>query len=176
LERLVKKLGEPKLIMLSLVLTGLALCPLPYIRGDAVLSWTGVFHSNGWPWLKLILVLTLLAIGSNLTRPPLFGMLSYLTSEHEQGATIGVAQGSGSLARILGPIFATALYAPKFLSNSAASTPSSSAPLAHPGALPYLTCGVLAIVTGMVALRRLNAAPPGDSAKPAHSQPNQAAA
>lgn len=29
------------------------------------------------------------------------------SAAHEEGATIGVAQGAGSLARILGPIFAT---------------------------------------------------------------------
>jgi hypothetical protein len=54
----------------------------------------------GW-WL-LLAVLALLAVGSSLTRPPLFGLLSNLTSAHEQGANIGVAQGAGSLARIVG--------------------------------------------------------------------------
>jgi hypothetical protein len=32
----------------------------------------------------------------------LFGLLSNLTSAHEQGSNIGVAQGAGSLARIIG--------------------------------------------------------------------------
>jgi len=33
--------------------------------------------------------------------PPVFGLLSNYTSANEQGATIGVAQSAGSLARIL---------------------------------------------------------------------------
>ena len=45
-----------------------------------------------------------------LTRPPLFGLLSMLTPAHEQGATIGVAQSAGSLARILGPILPAASF------------------------------------------------------------------
>ena len=40
----------------------------------------------------MLLVLTLLAVGTSPTRPPLFGLLSNLTSADEQGATIGVAQ------------------------------------------------------------------------------------
>ena len=37
-----------------------------------------------------------------MTRPPVFGMISMLTPAHEQGSTMGVAQGVGSLARIVG--------------------------------------------------------------------------
>ena len=70
----------------------------------------------------------LLSVGTSLTRPPLFGMLSNLTPANEQGATIGVAQGAGSLARILGPIFATAL-------------------LAYSPPLPYLICAVVLLGT-----------------------------
>ena len=71
-----------------------------------------------------------------MTRPPLFGLLSILTPAHEQGATIGVAQSAGSLARIVGPMFAGAFFQ------------------AH-AALPYLTCAVIAFVTGLVAWQRL---------------------
>jgi MFS family permease len=81
--------------------------------------------------------LALLAIGSSLTRPPVFGMISILTPAHEQGATIGVAQGAGSLARIVGPIFASTLFA------------------RHP-ALPYLVCGAVSLLTGLVAWQFLH--------------------
>jgi MFS family permease len=37
-------------------------------------------------------------------------MISKLTPEHEQGSTLGVAQSSGSLARIVAPVFAASLY------------------------------------------------------------------
>jgi hypothetical protein len=79
--------------------------------------------------------LAVLSIGSSLTRPPLFGLLSNLTSSNEQGANIGVAQGAGSLARIIGPIFATGL-------------------LPYQPALPYLVCtGVLLGTTALFVQR-----------------------
>jgi len=119
--RAVKKLGEPLLISLSLVMVGLAMAPLPFVKN----------------WSELLLVLALLAIGSSLTRPPVFGMISILTPAHEQGATIGVAQGAGSLARIIGPVFASTLFD------------------RHP-ALPYLICSALSFLTAIVAWQYLH--------------------
>lgn len=92
--RAVKKLGERKLIAVSLVFTAASLAPLPFVRS----------------WGELLGVLALLAIGSSLARAPIFGLLSILTPAHEQGETIGVAQSFGSLARIAGPIFAGSLF------------------------------------------------------------------
>src|SRR5580765_51204 len=80
--------------------------------------------------------LALLSVGSSLTRPPLFGLVSNLTSANEQGATIGVAQGAGSLARILGPIFATTL-------------------LHFMPALPYLICTAILLCTSILVVQRL---------------------
>ena len=114
--RAVKKLGEPLLISLSLFLVAFAMAPMPFAKN----------------WSELLFFLALLAIGSSLTRPPVFGMISILTPAHEQGATIGVAQGAGSLARIVGPIFASTLFD------------------RHP-ALPYLICGAVSLLTGLVA-------------------------
>src|SRR5437016_4779387 len=119
--RAVKKLGEPLLISLSLVMVGLAMAPLPFVKN----------------WSELLLVLALLAIGSSLTRPPVFGMISILTPAHEQGATIGVAQGAGSLARIIGPVFASTLFD------------------RHP-ALPYVICAALSFLTAIVAWQYLH--------------------
>jgi multidrug resistance protein len=129
--RLVKKIGEPKLITLSLVLTGVSLAFMPFVKGAAQLSWKILFQPAGMPWLLMLFALGLLAIGTSLTRPPLFGLLSNLTSAHEQGATLGVAQGAGSLARIIGPIFATTT-------------------LHYMPALPYLTCTVVLFITAAV--------------------------
>jgi DHA1 family tetracycline resistance protein-like MFS transporter len=100
--RIVKKLGEPRVIALSLVMTAISLALLPFIKGSGVLSWQILAQSQGLGWWCLLGVLALLAVGSSLTRPPLFGLLSNLTSAHEQGGNIGVAQGAGSLARIIG--------------------------------------------------------------------------
>jgi DHA1 family tetracycline resistance protein-like MFS transporter len=134
--RMVRKLGEPKLIAFSLALTGISLGLLPFIKGNARLTWSVLVHPEGLPWLLMLGALAMLSIGSSLTRPPLFGYLSNLTPANEQGATIGVAQSAGSLARILGPIFATTLlhYVPP---------------------LPYLTCTAILIVTTLVVVQKL---------------------
>jgi MFS family permease len=135
--RLVKKLGEPKLIALSLLLTALSLALIPFIKGATQLSWGILFQPGGHSWLAMLAVLALLSVGSALTRPPLFGLLSNLTPANEQGETIGVAQSAGSLARILGPIFATTTlhYLPP---------------------LPYLTCAVVLLMTAAMFMRKLS--------------------
>jgi len=135
--RLVKMLGEPKLIALSLVLTGVSLALLPFIKGEGQLKWLAVLRFADWPWIKMLLALALLSIGSGLTRPPVFGLLSNLAPANEQGATLGVAQSAGALARILGPIFAATLYL--------------RVPM-----LPYVVCGGLAILTGLLAWQFLS--------------------
>jgi MFS family permease len=84
----------------------------------------------------MLAALGLLSVGTSLTRPPLFGLLSNLTPAHEQGATIGVAQSAGSLARILGPIFATTT-------------------LHYLPALPYLTCAIILLVGVVVFMKRM---------------------
>lgn len=134
--RLVKVFGEPKLIALSLVLTGISLILLPFIKGDGQLKWLAVLSLANAPWIKMLLVLALLAVGSSLTRPPVFGLLSNLTAVNEQGATIGVAQSAGALARIFGPIFAATLYL-------------------HVPMLPYVTCGAISILAGLLAIQQL---------------------
>jgi MFS family permease len=145
--RLVKLLGEPKLIALSLLFTGISLALLPQVKGNGALPWAHLFNSANLPWVKMLLVLALLAIGSQMTRPPLFGMLSNLTPEHEQGATIGVAQSMGSLARIFGPLLAAPLYY-------------------HTHWLPYVICGAVSIVAAIIAIAFL----------PAHAIPNTTSA
>ena len=134
--RLVKKFGEPKLIAISLFMTGLSLALLPFLKGDGPLAWSGLLHAGGGAWIKMLLALALLSIGSSLTRAPVFGLLSNLTAADEQGATIGVAQSFGSLARILGPLFAATLYM-------------------HNHWLPYLICGVISIGAAVLAARWL---------------------
>jgi len=133
---LVKTLGEPKLIALSLLFTGIALALLPFIKGEGALIWSAVLHASDWPWIKMLLALTLLSIGSALTRAPLFGLLSNLAPANEQGATIGVAQSAGALARIVGPLFAASLYF-------------------HAPMLPYVACGVISMVAAILAALRL---------------------
>jgi MFS family permease len=118
--KLVKKFGEPKLIFISLIIFAVGLAALPFQT-----------HLPG-----ILIVIALLAIGSGLNRPPVFGMISLSSSPHEQGANLGVAQSFGSLARILGPIFASTLF---FVQPS----------------LPYVICGGIALLTGLFAWQRL---------------------
>ena len=134
--RLVKKFGEQKLIAVSLLFTGTALVLLPFIKGDGVLKWSAVLRAADWPWIKMLLALALLAIGSSLTRAPLFGLLSNLAPASEQGATIGICQSAGALARIVGPLFAASLYF-------------------HLQMLPYVVCGGISILAALLAAVRL---------------------
>ncbi len=134
--RLVKRMGEPKLISASLFLFAAGMARLPFIHGGKPLAWSILWRQEGLPWLNLLLFLGLLAIGSSLTRPPVFGLISLLTPADEQGATIGVAQSAGSLARIVGPVFAGTLFT-------------------HHPAFPYLICSGVAFVTGILAWQSL---------------------
>jgi multidrug resistance protein len=123
--RLVKKMGEPKLISISLILAAIGIGAMPYSK----------------TWAIFLIGIGVFAIGSSLTRPPVFGMISLLTPRTEQGATMGVAQGVGSLARIIGPIFAASLFD------------------THP-ALPYLICAAVLFFTGLFAAQYLKKAEP----------------
>lgn len=135
--RVVKKLGEPKVIVISLVMTATSLALLPFIKGSGLLSWQILSRPEGHSWWALLGALGLLAIGSSLTRPPLFGLLSNLTSAQEQGANIGVAQGAGSFARIIGQFSAVIIL--QEISHYAL----------------FLGCAALLLLTGIFVTRRL---------------------
>jgi len=147
--RLVSALGERRLIVISLLITGLSLALVPLVHGNihqsGGLSWAVLFSARGGAWWGLLGVLALLAIGTGLTRPPLFGLLSILTPADEQGATIGIAQGAGSLARIVGPMFAGLVFQ------------------ANPS-LPYFVCAAIALLTGVLAWQKLCGQPDPNSA------------
>ena len=119
--RLVKKMGEPKVIGLSLFLAAIGLGVIPFVN----------------TWTTVLIVVAVLSIGTNLTRPPLFGMISNLTAAHEQGVTIGVAQGMGALARILGPMALLPLY--YWIEY-----------------VPYVICAAISVVAGLLAWRYLS--------------------
>lgn len=134
--RLVKRLGEPRLIAISLLVFAAGLAPIPWVQGGGTLSVSTLLSSAGLAWWTLLALVALIAIGSGLTRPPLFGLVSNLSPEEERGGTLGIVQSAGSLARILGPLFAG------FLLDR------------HP-AWPYLTCAGLALIAGMLAWSKL---------------------
>jgi len=123
--KMVKRSGEARLIANSLFMVAISMAPMPFIHG-----------SGAGPWTLLLLTLSVLSIGSSLTRPPVFGLISILTPAHEQGATIGLAQSAGSLARIVGPIFAATL-------------------LEHHPALPYLICSGISLCAAFLVIQRI---------------------
>jgi MFS family permease len=127
--RLAARWGEPAVIGLSLILFAAAMAPLPFVttRGP------------------LLVVLAMLAAGSSLTRPPVFGLLSQWSPADQQGASLGVAQSAGSLARIAGPITAGLLYHIQ-------------------PAIPYVVCSVLALVTALWAWPALKRVRPATAA------------
>lgn len=122
--RLVKKYGERKLVVASFFVFAAGLMALPVAQSMTV----------------LLISLALFAIGSGMNRPPTFGLISILTDDESQGATLGVAQSAGSLARIFGPFFAGGMYefGPR---------------------VPYWSCAAVALVFGIVALVTLKSRP-----------------
>ena len=107
--RLVKRFGEPRLIVGSLVIFGGGMALLPYAAGLGA----------------LLIVLAVVSVGSALNRAPTLGLVSIFSPSDEQGASLGVTQSAGTLARIVGPVLATTLYAatphsPYFLAAGAA--------------------------------------------------------
>jgi MFS transporter, DHA1 family, tetracycline resistance protein len=118
--RLVKMFGERRLIGVSLVFAGIGLAILPFVK-----SLPGILFG-----------LAVLALGSGINRPPTLGLISILTPPNEQGATLGVTQSAGSLARILAPLFAATLF--------------DFSP-----ALPYMICAVIAAAIGLFAWAHL---------------------
>ena len=137
---LVKLLGEPLLIAVSLFLTGAALAWLPLIKGDGPLKWSAVFQLADWQWIKMLLALALLAVGAGLTRAPVFGLLSNLTPRNEQAAPpsawLKAPKAQKLLARIIGPLFAATLYV-------------------YASELPYVICGGISVLAGLLAAVKL---------------------
>lgn len=93
--RLVKKYGEVRIIVVSLFVVAAGMVAMPLAGTLAT----------------LLVALTIFSVGSGMNRPPVFGLISLRTPADEQGATMGVTQGVGSLARIIGPLFAATLNA-----------------------------------------------------------------
>jgi MFS transporter, DHA1 family, tetracycline resistance protein len=56
-------------------------------------------------WLFMLLVLTILAIGEGTATPTSSAIISLSAGADEQGEILGVTQATGSLARILGPLW-----------------------------------------------------------------------
>ncbi|HEV8541653.1 MAG TPA: MFS transporter [Verrucomicrobiae bacterium] len=118
---LIKRFGERKLLAMALVVVAAGLLMIPYVSTIS----------------GMLLALGVFAAGSGIHRPPLFGLISILTPESEQGEAMGVTQSAGSLARIVAPVFAITLYEVR-------------------PPLPYVICAAVALLAGVVAWSYLN--------------------
>jgi multidrug resistance protein len=115
---LVNWLGEKWLIVVGLALLGVSL------------AWLPLAHA---PHLYMLLgALALFSVSSSVYRAPTYGLISLNAGPNEQGEIMGVTQSIGSLARIIGPLFALGLLDVSIR-------------------LPYFICAVIAVAAAIVA-------------------------
>lgn len=121
---LVRRYGEKRLLEGGLLLFSTGMLLLPWMPTSAL----------------LVLVLTLMAIGSALITPTVNTLLSHTADATLQGAVLGLAQSAASLARILGPVVGMGLYA-----------------LRHE--MPYIVAGLVGLVSMLTLVIPLPALP-----------------
>lgn len=86
---LVRRLGEPKLIVVGTLAFAVSLWLIPYC----------------WDFWALATDLAVLAFGQGVNTPSVTSLISQYTPPDEQGSMLGVTQSLSSLARVLGPIW-----------------------------------------------------------------------
>ncbi len=91
---LVKRFGEPPLVIVGYLITAMGLFGLAWAKG----GW------EIWP------VFMLLAVGTSLANPALRALVSKGVSADQQGSVLGVNQSLGALARATAPWIAMGLY------------------------------------------------------------------
>lgn len=92
--RLTRRFGEERLMLTGLVLIAFGLVVMPF--------------AHDLP--PLIVALSALALGMGAMQPSINSLISRRAGEAQQGEILGVAQSVGSLARVVGPIAAGALF------------------------------------------------------------------
>jgi DHA1 family tetracycline resistance protein-like MFS transporter len=85
-----KRYGEARLVISGMGWIALGLAMLPLV--------------SHWRWL--FLPLAVLAVGGAMAQPTLASLVSQCSPEEVRGSVMGVYQSAGSLARILGPLWA----------------------------------------------------------------------
>ncbi len=92
---LAARFGERKLALAGFALMAVSLLAVPFMP---TVGWT-------------LLPLALSAIGRGIGQPPVLSLVSMSAAPSERGSVMGTFQSSASLARVLGPAAAGALYA-----------------------------------------------------------------
>ena len=139
IRRLVPRFGETRLIVAGPFFLGLSLA----IIGAAT------------SWAIVILGCVLMPLGFGINNPSIQGLLSRAVPAEDQGAYLGLNQSLGSLARVVGPVLAGALY---FYGDAA---------------LPFFVSAGLLLLATFVALnyRQRFAASFGAQTAPAETDP-----
>lgn len=125
IRKIVPKFGERRLMLTGLLIYAAALATFPHLQTY------GSFYCIG----------LLLALGTGVLNPSLLSLISRNAGDKAQGGVLGVTQGLGSLARMLGP--ALGLYAFSWWI-----------------AAPFLIASLLALIAAITTIRywnRLNA-------------------
>jgi MFS transporter, DHA1 family, tetracycline resistance protein len=91
-DKLVKRFGESPLMIIGCVMMTASLFLIPFIT-PMVGGLVG-----------LLFVVGLLAIGNSMASPALTSVASKVSSQNEQGRSLGVLQSGASLARAIGPV------------------------------------------------------------------------
>jgi DHA1 family tetracycline resistance protein-like MFS transporter len=93
--RLTRRFGEARLLLAGSLAIAVGLIGLPFASTLPV----------------VLLTTALLALGMGLTNPSTSSLISRRAQADQQGGTLGVAQSAASLARIIGPAIAGAVFA-----------------------------------------------------------------
>ncbi len=124
IRRLAIAFGERRLLLAGAMLLAMAFAAVPWM-----------------PTVALLLVpLAVAAVGRALCHPSLLGLVSATTTAEDRGLVMGMFQSSASLARVLGPLAAGALYdfyyAAPYLLASALMAPVAAIALTLPSPAP----------------------------------------
>ncbi len=92
--RLVRKLGEVRLMVIGCLFLAVGLGSLPLTIGE----------SPAWLMPALLTSLLFVAVGTGLVTPSAAGLVSRVTSAEDQGRALGLLQSTASAARIIGPV------------------------------------------------------------------------
>tara|TARA_B100000700_G_scaffold26926_1_gene25800 strand:- start:431 stop:994 length:564 start_codon:yes stop_codon:yes gene_type:complete len=125
-----KRFNNKYLMLLGIILTGLGLILIPYLNPE--------------PFLFILLMLTLIALGNGLYQPTQSTLLTLEARESDVdlGFVMGSQEGFGALSRVLGPLFAAFIWKVTVESD---------------GILDYHTvfhvCGVLMLIASLMHLK-----------------------
>ena len=94
--RLARRFGERTLLKAGTVLIGLSLLAIPF--------------TGSGPFVWLLGVSFVMAIGSGISNPSLSSLLSQSVDDDEQGGVMGLGQSLSALGRVIGPAIAGFLF------------------------------------------------------------------